>query len=409
MKRGMGQHLIWEACWLRAISCTYRLPRKAVSMWINNCQSQRATERSCFGWKGKGCWISVLFDDDEGPSVWGQISVGEKRLRETRFRCPGATSVIVFPSPPTITGSWSSLLSVSCSHQGPHQGMPLPNVCPPLRGHHQINKINKSNSWQDWSKDSMLTPWPISSRQKNQTQMRSHGNGGRLNHCPFMGTESKRDSEEGGGKNGNSLRTRGACRYFLNCILACWDPPGTAALSSKQKLNSCQTLHGQVHLFTTTHQEEHRWYKATDRDSLRCATKGSPSSCKSHLGYWAWLQPLGWSSQQEWYIRTSPLSFPAWISSIDNCVIQTKNLRIWWYFINLSPKLWCHLSPVNHPFSWMPKLSADAHVKRNERLKDKILPSMHTWIHFLIYFNISTPKAWSNTTDVGIDPLKIWN
>lgn len=146
---------------------------KAVSVWINNCQSQRATKRLK---REQGCWICVLFDDDEGPSVRGQISVGGTRLRETRFRCPWATSVIVFPSPPTITELWSSLLSVSCSYQGPHQGIPLLNVCPPLRGHHQINKINKSNSWQDWSKDSMLTPWPIPSRQINQTQMRSHGN-----------------------------------------------------------------------------------------------------------------------------------------------------------------------------------------------------------------------------------------
>lgn len=64
----------------------------------------------------------------------GPDSVGGKRQRKTRFRCPGATSAIVFPSPPTITRSWSSLLSVSCSYQGPHQGMPLPNVCPPIKG-----------------------------------------------------------------------------------------------------------------------------------------------------------------------------------------------------------------------------------------------------------------------------------
>lgn len=76
----------------------------------------------------------MVFDHDEGPSVRGQISAKEKRLRETRFRCPPGTSVIVFPSPPTITESWSSLLSVSCSYQGPHQGMPLPNVCPPIKG-----------------------------------------------------------------------------------------------------------------------------------------------------------------------------------------------------------------------------------------------------------------------------------
>lgn len=40
------------------------------------------------------------------------------------------------------------VLQPSCLDVG-HQGMPLLNVCPPLRGHHQINKINKSNSWQD--------------------------------------------------------------------------------------------------------------------------------------------------------------------------------------------------------------------------------------------------------------------
>ena len=38
--------------------------------------------------EGEGYWIFVLLDDGEGPSVWGQISVGGKRLRETRFRCP---------------------------------------------------------------------------------------------------------------------------------------------------------------------------------------------------------------------------------------------------------------------------------------------------------------------------------
>lgn len=32
--------------------------------------------------------IAAPFDDDEGPSVRGQISFGGKKLRETRFRCP---------------------------------------------------------------------------------------------------------------------------------------------------------------------------------------------------------------------------------------------------------------------------------------------------------------------------------
>lgn len=179
-------------------------------------------EGSCLSWRKKreekGCWISVVFDHDEGPSVWGQISARGKRLRETRFRCPQGTSVIVFPSPPTITESWSSLLSVSCSYQGPHQGMPLPNVCPPLRGHHQINKINKSNSWQDWSKDSMLTPWPISSRQKSNTDEVTW-KWERLIHCPFMGTESKRDSEEGGAENGNGLELGRQGRIFSIAFL----------------------------------------------------------------------------------------------------------------------------------------------------------------------------------------------
>lgn len=41
-----------------------------------------------------------------------------------------------------------------------------------------LNKKKKLNSWQDWSKDTTLTPWPISSRHKNQRQMRSHGEKG---------------------------------------------------------------------------------------------------------------------------------------------------------------------------------------------------------------------------------------
>lgn len=47
-----------------------------------------------------------------------------------RFRWPQVTSAIVSPSPTIITGSQISLPSVSCSYQGPHQGMPLPIVCP---------------------------------------------------------------------------------------------------------------------------------------------------------------------------------------------------------------------------------------------------------------------------------------
>ncbi|MEQ2173570.1 hypothetical protein GOODEAATRI_033378 [Goodea atripinnis] len=56
-----------------------------------------------------------------------------KGVREMRFRWPRVTSVIVSLSPPTITRSWFALPSVSCSYQGPHQGMPLPIVCPPIK------------------------------------------------------------------------------------------------------------------------------------------------------------------------------------------------------------------------------------------------------------------------------------
>lgn len=67
----------------------------------------------------------------------------------------------------------------------------------------------------------MLTPWPISSRQKSNTDEVTW-KWERLIHCPFMGTESKRDIEEGGAKNGNGLELGLVVVgvYFLNCILA---------------------------------------------------------------------------------------------------------------------------------------------------------------------------------------------
>lgn len=98
---------------------------------------------------------------DEGdyePSVQGQIKClrerGSEKDKRPKLAPPTlrATSVIVFPSPPTIMEPWSSLLCVLQHIKAHIKAMPFPNIGPPLGGHHQINKINKSNSWQDWSK-----------------------------------------------------------------------------------------------------------------------------------------------------------------------------------------------------------------------------------------------------------------
>lgn len=83
-----------------------------------------------------------------------------------------------------------------------------------------------------------------------------------------------------------------------------------------KKNTSRQTLHGQVHLFTTTHQEKksslysnRQWIPPI---SLRGNTKGRTPSWKRHLGNWSWVQRLGRSSQQEWYthIPSLSLNFP---------------------------------------------------------------------------------------------------
>lgn len=70
------------------------------------------------------------------------------------------------------------VLSSLCpaAHQGPHQGMPLPNIGPPIRGPSSDKQDKQVQFLAGLIKDSMLSPWPISSRHKNQTQMRSHGN-----------------------------------------------------------------------------------------------------------------------------------------------------------------------------------------------------------------------------------------
>lgn len=92
---------------------------------------------------------------DYEPSVQGQIKSLKERgsEKDKRPKPPPptlyATSVIVFPSPLTIMEPWSSLLCVLQHIKAHIKAMPLPNIGPPLGGHHQINKINKSNSWQD--------------------------------------------------------------------------------------------------------------------------------------------------------------------------------------------------------------------------------------------------------------------
>lgn len=75
---------------------------------------------------------------------------------------------------------------------------------------------------------------------------------------------------------------------------------------------------------------------------------------------------------------------------VDNCVIQTKHLRTCRYFINLSSKAPVSSFSRKSPSPWMPKLSSLP--RRNtsnemKQLQDKILPSIHTWIHFSDLFS----------------------
>lgn len=239
-------------------------------------------------------------------------------LRKTRFKCPWATSVIVFPSPPTITELWSSLVSVSCSHQGPHQGMPLLNVCPTLRGHHQINKINKSNSWQNWSKDSMLKP-----HGQLQVGIKSKH---RWGHMKIRDTNSL--SSDGQRKQKGQWRgwrkewkkRREVCASFLNCILASYLSRKNCGhtFGVKTKFLAGYTQR-QVALFTTAHQKRQTVYSYRGK-SPNSALEVTPRAALQDI-----LDTNTWCSLPHWYMYIPSLLL---ILLEDNCVIQTEHLRI---------------------------------------------------------------------------------